>query len=111
MKDIRSSLVATVFLALLFGCSNDSTAPPAPLDPVVVGDITTWAGTGHAGFDGDGHDRVDTEFYWPMDIEFTPDLGVFVTDWNNHRIRHLDASGRFETTVGRASDGDGPPSG
>jgi DNA-binding beta-propeller fold protein YncE len=116
MNHTRSSLVATVSLALLFGCSNDSTAPPPPTTPPppynpVVGDITTWAGTGRAGYNGEGVDRLHTRFYWPMDIEFTPHLGVFVSDWNNHRIRKLDASGLFYTIVGRSSDGDGPPRG
>lgn len=113
MKHFRTVSTAPLFLCLLLSCSSDSTTTPTPtpLDPVVVGDITTWAGDGQAGFDGDGHDRQHTEFYWPMDIEFTPDLGTFVTDWNNHRIRKLDPNDRFETVVGRSSDGDGPPLG
>lgn len=109
-----------VVAAILFygvagsGCSNDSTAPPVSGGPppgpdtLAVGDITTWAGTGNAGFDGDGHDRLHTEFYWPMDIEFTPTIGVYVSDWNNHRIRKLDSSDRFHTVIGIQIPGDGP---
>src|SRR5688572_30680858 len=99
-----------VVLAVLFtACSDDTTTPPPDDDePLAAGDITTWAGTGQAGWDGDGHLRFETEFYWPADIEFTPTLGVFVSDWNNHRIRTVDADGRFRTIVGRNSDGDGP---
>ncbi|MCH7549516.1 MAG: hypothetical protein IH969_08300, partial [Candidatus Krumholzibacteriota bacterium] len=51
--------------------------------------ITTWAGTGAAGFDGDGHTLLQSQFYWPIDVEFTPTLGVFFVDWNNHRIRKI----------------------
>ena len=92
----------------VLACSDDTVTPPPPDEPLVAGDITTWAGTGQAGFDGDGHFRHETEFYWPVDIEFTPTLGVFIADWNNHRIRTVDASGRFRTIIGRDSDGDGP---
>jgi sugar lactone lactonase YvrE len=104
-------LAAAALLCVVLSCSGGSTSAPPPPDPVTVGDITTWAGDGHAGYDGDHHDRLHTEFYWPMDIEFTPDLGAFVTDWNNHRIRALGADDHFTTVVGRDSDGDGPPLG
>jgi DNA-binding beta-propeller fold protein YncE len=107
MKTVR--LLASFFVLLFaLSCSSDSstTAPP-PLDPVVKGDITTWAGTGHAGNDGDGHDRQHTNFYWPMDIEFTPHIGVYVSDWNNHRIRQYGDDGLFHTVIGHGNDGDG----
>jgi sugar lactone lactonase YvrE len=111
MSPARPHAAALLLVAsFVLSCSDDSTAPgPDPLDPVESGDINTWAGTGHAGYDGDGHQRQDTEFYWPADIEFTPSLGTFVTDWNNHRVRRLNPDGRFETVVGTTSIGDGPP--
>lgn len=112
MKHIRPVLAATSFVCFLLGCSGgSSTTAPAPLDPVVVGDITTWAGTGHAGNDGDGHDRLHTNFYWPMDVEFTPDIGVYVSDWNNHRIRRFGDDGLFHTVIGHGNDGDGAEGG
>jgi len=42
-----------------------------------------------------------------MDIEFTPDIGVYVSDWNNHRIRRLGDDGFFHTVIGHGNDGDG----
>lgn len=109
MKNVSTLLVFSTALCLLLACSDDSTSPPPqPLDPVVVGDITTWAGTGHAGNDGDGHERLETNFYWPMDIEFTPHIGVYVSDWNNHRIRRYGDDGLFHTVIGHGNDGDGP---
>jgi DNA-binding beta-propeller fold protein YncE len=105
-------LAPSILFAFVLSCSSDSTTtPPTPLDPVVKGDITTWAGTGHAGNDGDGHDREHTNFYWPMDVEFTPDIGVYVSDWNNHRIRQLGNDGLFHTVIGHGNDGDGPEAG
>jgi sugar lactone lactonase YvrE len=132
MNHVRSlSIALSLLLVFALSCSDDSTTPPTPPaktdlvgcadDSTLVypgsdsspraGDISTWAGDGMAGYDGDGHDRVASEFYWPMDIEFTAHLGVFVTDWNNHRIRRLDSNCHFQTVVGRSSDGDGPDGG
>ena len=109
MYPVRSqAFLLLLTVALFVSCGSDSTSPE-PLDPVDVGDINTWAGTGEAGYDGDGHDRAHTQFYWPNDIEFTPTLGAFVSDWNNHRIRRLDSNGKFETIIGTPSIGDGPP--
>ena len=107
-RSSSTALVAISILIVLASCSDDSTSPPD--EPLVAGDITTWAGTGQAGFDGDGHSRAETEFYWPQDIEFTPHLGVFVTDWSNHRIRRYESNKTFHTVIGRDSDGDGPDS-
>lgn len=110
MSLLRTRVVAFAFVATVaISCSDDSTSPPPPDDtPAPVGTITTWAGSGQRGFNGDGHSRTNTEFYWPLDIEFTPTIGTYVTDWNNHRIRKLDAAGNFQTVIGAFSDGDGP---
>jgi hypothetical protein len=100
-----------LFMAGLLSCSDSSTTspPPANTGPEPVGTITTWAGTGHAGFNGDGRQRTKTEMYWPNDVEFTPNIGVYITDWNNHRIRKVEADGIVHTVVGTPSIGDGPP--
>jgi len=74
---------------------------------VVVGDITTWqepATRATTAMDTTGSTPI---FMWPMDIEFTPDIGVYVSDWNNHRIRRLGDDGFFHTVIGHGNDGDG----
>jgi sugar lactone lactonase YvrE len=113
MRELRArALAALLFVLFTVNCSEDSTAPPPPDEPPApdaVGSIRTWAGTGHAGYNGEGQQRLQAEFYWPVDIEFTPTLGTFVVDWNNHRIRRFDASGGLQTVVGTPSIGDGPP--
>jgi len=43
-----------------------------------------------------------------MDIEFTPTIGTYIVDWNNHRIRRVTDQGRLETVVGTNIIGDGP---
>ena len=117
MKFYRPLLLAP-FVCLALSCSDDSTTPPEPKPAVPVnvadmtlGQIETWAGTGRAGNDGDGHNRAETRFYWPMDIEITPHIGVYVSDWNNHRIRRLGSDGLFRSVIGHGNDGDGAETG
>jgi NHL repeat len=111
MKMTRSvTLVAFCLLSAALSCSDNGTSPPPDQNqPAPIGSIFTWAGTGHAGFNGDGKDRRSTELYWPQDIAFTPTLGVYISDWNNHRIRRVNADGTVETIIGTPSIGDGPP--
>jgi hypothetical protein len=71
------------------------------------GNICTWAGTGAAGFDGDGHTLLQSEFYWPIDLTRTSTGEWYILDWNNHRVRHVTSQGTLETVIG-GSLGDGP---
>jgi sugar lactone lactonase YvrE len=73
-----------------------------------IGSICTYAGTGFAGFNGDGKDRQKTHLYWPFDVEFTPSGRVYVIDWNNHRIREVLPDQRLLTVMGTPFVGDGP---
>ncbi len=110
MKLYRSFVFAACIAVGVLSCSDNSTSPPPEEQgPAPVGTITTWAGTGHAGFNGDGLFRTKTELYWPNDVEFTPNIGTFITDWNNHRIRRVDTDGTVHTIIGTPSIGDGPP--
>src|SRR3954462_2986871 len=72
------------------------------------GGICSWAGTGERAFNGDGLDRRVSALYWPMDLEFAPDGRGYVLDWNNHRVRRVNADDKFETVVGTDNVGDGP---
>jgi sugar lactone lactonase YvrE len=102
-------LAAVVFSAALASCGGSTTSPPPDDQPAAVGTITTWAGTGAQGFNGENVPRQKAQLYWPNDIEFTPNLGPFIVDWNNHRIRGVGADGRVNTVIGTNSIGDGPP--
>jgi sugar lactone lactonase YvrE len=73
-------------------------APPAK-GP--AGTIDTFAGSGSAGFSGDGLPARESQFYWPQDVTVTPSSGqLIVVDWNNHRIRRVEADGTVETIIG-----------
>jgi len=86
------------------GCAVDDDANcDAP------GVVCTWAGSGLRAFDGDGRDRRDTGLYWPLDMEFAPDGRAYLIDWQNHRIRRVEADDRVRTVVGGDLPGDGPP--
>ncbi len=72
------------------------------------GTICTWAGTGDPAFDGDGKHRQRSALYWVTDLEIAPDGRAYVLDWQNHRVRRVNADQRFETVVGTDTVGDGP---
>ena len=66
-----------------------------------TGIIDCIAGTGEAGYSGDGGSALAATFSYPQDIELGPDGRLFVADRDNHVIRAIDlASGTIETVVG-----------
>ncbi|HEU0074112.1 MAG TPA: hypothetical protein VFS30_08875 [Dehalococcoidia bacterium] len=67
-----------------------------------------WAGTGAAGFNGDGLPFDESRLYWPLDISFGPDGTAWVLDWNNHLVRQGKPDGTFVSAIGDFL-GDGPP--
>ena len=91
-------------ISLIAACSDDAVVPESDDS----GTITTWAGNGVQGYDGDNHKLLESSFYWPIDVEITPTIGTYIVDWNNHRVRRVTAEGRLETVVGTADTGDGP---
>lgn len=98
-------------LAVLGAGCGDDTAPSSPAPCGGSGTICTWAGTGERSFNGDGRSLADTSFYWPMDLEIAPDGRAYVLDWQNHRVRRVNADGRVQTVIGTDFVGDGPPDG
>jgi sugar lactone lactonase YvrE len=101
-----------MILALLAACSGpstDDTSTPAEACAADSGNICTWAGTGDAAFYGDGMNRLEAMFYWPMDVEFSPLGKPVISDWNNHRLRIVEDDDTVQTIVGGDFPGDGPP--
>ncbi|HKU36826.1 MAG TPA: hypothetical protein VJR89_01730, partial [Polyangiales bacterium] len=85
----RTLLLAGVgWSALVIGaCSDTEAASGCTGEP---GEICVVAGTGLAGWNGDGHPGTETDVYLPMEAAVGPDKRLYFTDWNNHRIRALD---------------------
>ena len=78
----------------------------------VDGVITRFAGTGRAGYSGDGGPAARARLANPAGVAADAAGNVYVADTWNHRIRRVDASGVISTVAGtgdRADGGDGGP--
>lgn len=77
------------------------------------GIISTVAGTGQPGFEGDGGPALKAQMNTPHEIRFGPDGRLYVSDMKNHAIRVLDLkSGILSTLAGTGKpgfSGDGGP--
>jgi hypothetical protein len=76
------------------------------------GILTTAAGTGVAGFSGDGGPATASELDGPSGLVRSLDGSLFIADYKNARIRRVDPSGIISTVVGSGmggSAGDGGP--
>lgn len=76
------------------------------------GIISTVAGTGIAGFSGDGGMATNAQLSFPYDLAVDANGGLIISDQNNMRVRRIDADGKIATLVGngiRSSQGDGGP--
>lgn len=74
------------------------------------GIITTIAGTGQAGYDGDGGPAIKATFRGPKAIRCDSPGNVYVVDTENHAIRKIDVKTGVITTVAggrKGSEGDG----
>lgn len=64
------------------------------------GIITTFAGTGEAGFSGDGGTAVLARLNAPRGVAVDKDGNVFISDGANHRVRRVDTDGKISTVAG-----------
>lgn len=108
-RTLRAALNVWAFAFLMLpGCP--SPVPPVALtriEPNSDGTISTVAGTGTAGFGGEGaHSRI-AQLNAPMAVAITNDGALMIADFNNHRIRHID----LETGIITTEAGNGSPSG
>jgi len=77
------------------------------------GIISTIAGTGTAGYSGDGGPATGAQLNWPQGIAFDALGSLYIADFGNHRIRKIAMDGTITTAggtgnVGYGGDG-GPP--
>jgi trimeric autotransporter adhesin len=78
----------------------------------VTGIITTIAGTGVAGFNGDGIPASAAQLNYPQGLEIDKSGNIYISDGVNHRVRKIDISGVISTIAGDGSvsgGGDGVP--
>lgn len=67
--------------------------------------ITTFAGSGQAGFSGDGKPAIAAELNTPQKIAIAKDGSIYIADRANHRIRKIDAKGVITTVAGEVKPG------
>jgi DNA-binding beta-propeller fold protein YncE len=101
----RAHHVSAVACLLICACADDTAASHCTL---AHGTICTIAGTGVAGLSGDQGQAIHADLYLPMDMTPGPDGKLYFLDWNNHRVRAIDAQGTIRTVAGDGLLGDGP---
>lgn len=80
------------------------------IDP--AGRISTLAGTGEAGYGGDGGPAAEAVLNEPRGVAVDRAGNIYVCDTKNHRIRRIDARGTIATIAGTGAPdhgGDGGP--
>ncbi len=60
--------------------------------------LSNFAGTGEAGYSGDGGDALQARFRSPISIQFAPSGDLFIADIGNHAVRRVDAKSHVATT-------------
>ena len=68
--------------------------------------ISTVAGTGDAGFNGDVITATTAQLNAPSGVAVKPSGQVYVADTTNHRVRLIDTSGVITTVAGTGVPGD-----
>ncbi|MFE2758151.1 RICIN domain-containing protein [Actinosynnema sp. NPDC059335] len=75
------------------------------------GVITTVAGTGTAGFDGDGGPATAARLFGPRSIAVDGAGNLYIADTGNYRVRKVAADGVITTVAGSGTSGGGGDNG
>ena len=72
-----------------------------------TGIITTIAGSGESGYDGDEKPAVDAALYTPSAVAAAPNGDIYIADTLNYRVRMIDAkTGLIHTVAGDGTAGE-----
>jgi len=69
------------------------------------GAVSTAAGTGTAGYSGNGGPATSARLNAPTDVEATADGGFLIADLGNRRVRKVSAGGTITTVAGTGQEG------
>ena len=73
---------------------------------MATGIITTVAGTGTLGYNGDGILATSAQLNWPNEVSFDAANNMYIADWFNHRVRKVDkTTGIISTVAGTGTAG------
>ena len=70
-----------------------------------AGVITTVAGTGAAGYGGDGGPATAAQLNFPRDVDVDREGNLYIADPNNYRVRKVDTAGVITTVAGTGTQG------
>lgn len=99
-------LVCTLTLGENLGtCRMLASEPPAEGSPAEGWIIETAAGTGNAGFKGDGGPAIQAEVNNPFGVVRGPDGAIWFCEYGGQRIRRITPDGRLETIAGTGEKG------
>ncbi|MEU0162336.1 RICIN domain-containing protein [Streptomyces sp. NPDC006261] len=76
------------------------------------GAISTVAGKGTAGFSGDGGPAMSAQLNLPLGVVVDSAGALYISDYNNHRVRKVSPDGKITTFAGKGTagfGGDGGP--
>ncbi len=71
------------------------------------GVISTFAGNGASGYEGDGGLATDTSLYYPEGVGIDGAGDILIADYSNQRIRLVDGEGLIHTIAGNGTAGFG----
>ena len=69
------------------------------------GTITTYAGTGTAGFSGDNGPALQAELFSPLQLAFDAKGNLYISDSGNYRVRMITPAGVITTVAGNGAAG------
>ena len=69
------------------------------------GTVTTVAGTGTAGYSGDGGPATSAEIDFPRGLAVDADGNLYIADYSNDVVREVDGSGTITTVAGTGTAG------
>lgn len=67
------------------------------------GAATSFAGTGVAGFDGNGRSATAAKLNRPFDVEAGPWGRIYISDQGNGQVRYVDADGLIQAALGNGA--------
>src|SRR5271169_877383 len=70
-----------------------------------TGIITAYAGTGIAGYNGEGGPATSATLYYPIGLALDPASELIIADVFNNRVRKVDSSGNISTIAGNGIAG------
>lgn len=73
-----------------------------------AGIITTFAGTGHSGYNGDNILATTAQVNYPWGLALDTNGNLYIADYENLRIRKVDTTGIITTIAGNGTQGDAP---